>query len=177
MAFEILPFALAFVSGLFVKAVDWLEDTVKSKSPVRYLFAIIYGLLIGYIISSASFSAIFLAALLAQVFARKIDTRAHELGFIVAILSALLLGLPPLDLPILAFFLVLGFLDEVDYVGKLRPLTDYRPFLKVGSLLLIAIGRWDYFAGIIIFDIAYEGISIVLPRAEGKKQASRAKTR
>jgi hypothetical protein len=153
--------AIAVVAGFLVKIVDWLDDERKSKSPVKYVFAIAYGVLLGYIIGTASFAGIFLAALVAQVFARKIDTPAHELGFVTALFTLLFLDIPGIELTLFAYFMVLAFLDEVDFIGKLRPLTECRPFLKVGSLALVLIGRWDYFAGIIAFDIGYDVFSIL----------------
>jgi len=151
-----LPFALAFFLGIIVKAVDWLDDTKKSKNPLKYLFAIIYGLGIGYLISTASFSMLFLAAVVAQVFAKKIDTAAHRLGVLATALGILSFGFPPFDPAVFVYFLVFAFLDEADYIGKLRPLTEYRPFLKVAAFAFILLGRWDYFAGIIAFDVGYE---------------------
>jgi len=92
----IIYLVVALVAGFLVKIVDWLDDERKSKHPVKYFFAILYGLLVGYIIGAAPFSGIFIAALIAQVFARKVDTTAHELGFLalftVLILPAALLA-------------------------------------------------------------------------------------
>ena len=152
----VLPYALAFVAGLLVKAVDWMEDDRKTSPAVKYPLAVAYGLLIGYVMGTASFSVIFLAALIAQVFARKIDTLSHMIGFAVAILSLAFFGFQPLELPLFAFFLILAFLDEADFIGKLHPITEYRLILKAGALVMIAFGRWDYFAGIMSFDIGYE---------------------
>ncbi len=152
----ILPFALAFVAGLLVKVVDWMEDDRKTSAAQKYPLAVIYGLIIGYLVGTSSFSAIFLAALIAQVFARKIDTTSHEIGFAVAILSLFVFGFPALDVPLFAYFLVLAFLDEADFIGRLHPITEYRLILKAGALVLIPFGRWEYFAGIMCFDIGYE---------------------
>jgi len=152
-----LEYIIAIISGALVKTVDWLDDTKKSKSPVKYLLGALYGLLIGYLIGRASFSLIFLAALAAQVFARKVDTTAHKIGFLVAAISLLWFSFPTIDGGLFILFLALAFLDEIDYIGKLRPINEYRPFLKLGALLPgIMFGRWDYFFGIIIFDIGYE---------------------
>lgn len=147
---------LAFVAGLVVKSVDWLDDDKKSKSPVRYLLAIIYGAIIGYLIGNASFGILFLAVLIAQVLSRKIDTFAHRIGFITSFVTALFFHLPSIDLALFGYFLVLGVLDEVDYIGKLRALTRYRPFLKLGPVPLVFFGMPQYLAGIIAFDIGYE---------------------
>ncbi|MFN7991820.1 MAG: hypothetical protein U0R44_06730 [Candidatus Micrarchaeia archaeon] len=155
---EPLHFVLAFIAGVLVKLVDDLEDERKTSSALKYPLALAYGLIIGYLIGSSAFSVLFLAALIAQVFARKIDTISHKIGFTVAILSLLAFGFPPLDIPLFAFFLILAFLDEADFLGKLHPITEYRLVLKAGALLMVAFGRWDYFAGIICFDIGYEAV-------------------
>lgn len=164
-----IEYILAFVSGILVKAVDWLEDDAKSRHPVKYALAISYGLFIGLIIGTASFAIIFLSALMAQVFARKIDTAAHRLGFVVSIVSLLYFGFSSIDVPLFSFFLLLAFLDEVDYVGPLRPLTDYRPFLKVGALAMVMFGRLDYFFGIILFDAGYVLVELLAARVAKKK--------
>ncbi len=149
----------AFLSGFAVKIVDWIDDERKKKTPdsIRYAIAIIYGLLIGYVIGNATFAMIFLAALIAQVFAKKIDTKAHQLGFLVAAISLFWFGFPELDLPLFVFFAALAFLDEIDFLGKLHPITEYRLLLKIAALVPLAMGRIDYFIGIIAFDLGYLG--------------------
>jgi hypothetical protein len=157
----ILPFVLALIAGFLVKCVDWLDDERKSKSNYKYLIAIAYGILIGYIIGASSFSVLFLAALVAQVFAKKVDTTAHIVGFLAAAVAILFFGFPYIDLGLFAFFLVLAFLDDADYIGWLRPLAEYRPFLKAGAFILLVVGvlegqsMWAYFVGIMLFDIGY----------------------
>ncbi len=152
---SVLPFVLAFLAGFIVKAVDWLDDDRKTSHPSKYALAATYGLAIGYIIGTSTFSTLFLAALVAQVFARKIDTIAHQLGFLVAAVSLLGFGFPSLELPVFVFFVALAFLDELELVGALKPLTDYRLFLKLGALAMVAFGRWDYLLAILLFDGAY----------------------
>jgi hypothetical protein len=151
----IFHFVIAFISGILVKSVDWLEDDKKSKNPVKFLLALIYGILIGYIIGNTSFSMIFLAALVAQVLARKIDTSAHRLGFATALVVALFFEIPTIIPLFFGYFLVLAFLDEVDFVGKLRWLETYRPILPIGALPLVFFGMPEYFFGILVFDIGY----------------------
>ncbi len=154
-------FVIAFVAGFIVKIVDFFEDDLKSNDPLKYGLAIIYGILIGYVIGNASFSVIFIAALLAQVLARKIDTTAHRLGFAVSIITALFFQVPAIDMYLLGYFMILAFLDEITYVGKLKILSKYRPFLKIGVIPMILIGRWDYAAGILIFDLGYETFNLI----------------
>lgn len=163
-------YILAFITGLLVKTVDWLDDDKKSKHPLKYFLAVIYGVLIGYLISVASFSVLFLGAIIAQVFARKVDTVAHRVGFLVVALSLLFLGMPSIDMVLFCYFLVLAFLDEVDYIGKWRPLETYRPILQIGALVLVVFGRWDYFAAVVAFDAGY-----LLVTAIGKRHKKRTR--
>jgi hypothetical protein len=164
------PFLLAFIAGFLVKWVDWLDDDKKSKGPAKYALAVLYGLLIGYLIGTSSFAVLFLAALVAQVFARKVDTTAHRIGFISSAVAMVVFGFPLIDAAPFAFFLMLAFLDEADYIGWLRPLADHRPFLKLGGLVMLATGRWDYFAAIMLFDIGYLMFhALVRPAQVGSK--------
>lgn len=153
----VLHYILALLAGTAVKAVDWLEDDIKSRSFARYALAVVYGTLIGYVISTSSFGVIFLAALVGQVFARKVDTVSHRVGLFVAAASLLWLGFPPLDIGLFAIFVFLAFMDEMDYIGRLRFLEDWRLFLKLGALVPAIAGVWDYFIGVMAFDIGYEG--------------------
>jgi len=150
-----LPFILALLAGILVKAVDWMDDDRKTSHPSKYVLAATYGLAIGYIIGTANFSVLFLAALVAQVFARKIDTPAHQLGFAVAVISLFGFGFPPIDVAVFVFFVALAFLDEIALADALKPFADYRLFLKCGALVMLASGRWDYLAAILLFDGAY----------------------
>ncbi len=150
-----LNYIIALITGFFVKWVDWIEDEGKGKSNLKYPFAVLYGLLIGYLISVASFSEIFLGALVAQIFARKIDTVAHILGFVVAILSLLFFGFPEIIVPFFGYFLILAFIDEQNFGERYKFITKYRPVLKIGALLAVIWGRWDYLIAILLFDAGY----------------------
>jgi hypothetical protein len=163
--------ALAFLAGMLVKIVDWMEDERRTREIYKVPLALLYGIIIGYLISRASFSTMFLAALFAQVFERKIDTLSHRLGFVVSILSLLYFGFPQLDFGVFAYFLVLAALDEVDLVGFWRPFTEYRLFLKLGALAMVAAGRWDYFFGIMCFDIGYEAVRSIAGKGQKSKTA------
>ncbi len=154
MIFELI---LAFIAGVLVKIVDWLDDEKKSKHWIKYVIAILYGLFIGYIIGATSFSVIFIAAILAQVFARKVDTPAHEVGFVTSVIAALFFNVPVIDPLVLIYFMVFAILDEFQFVGKWRKINEYRPFLKIAAFAMLLTGRFDYFLGIIAFDIGYEG--------------------
>lgn len=167
---EIVFFVLAFLAGFLVKIVDWLDDEKKAPIFFKLPLAFAYGILIGYIIGAASFGLIFLGALLAQVLARKIDTLSHRFGFLVAILSLLYFGFPGIEPILLLYFMVLAFLDEEDYIGKLRLLAELRPFLKLGALAMVFFGRFDYFVGIMLFDIGYVLFDAVSKSIKAKKE-------
>ena len=172
-------YIIAFIAGLFVKIVDWLDDDRKSSHPIKYFLGIGYGLMLGYRIAFAPFAALFLAALLAQVFARKVDTLAHKIGFTMAALSLIFFGFPAVEMVLVIGFLFLAFLDEVDFVGKLRPLNNWRPFLKLGALAPAVVGDWSYFIGIMVFDIGYHLVDwmgkgfLPKPKAAEKKPRKR----
>ena len=160
----ILALFLAFIAGFIVKSVDWIDDERKGRYIIRWPLALIYGGIIGLLIAQAGFSTIFLAALFAQVFARKIDTHTHVLGFVFAVLSLVWLGFPELNIYLFGFFLLLAFMDEIEYFGKMRRVMEYRPFLKLGALAMVALGRIDYFLGIMAFDLAYMAADFSLNR-------------
>jgi DMSO/TMAO reductase YedYZ heme-binding membrane subunit len=164
-----LLYAVALVSGILVKVVDWFDDDLKSKSILKYGFALLYGVLIGYLIGNATFSMIFLAGVMAQIFARKIDTLAHKIGFVTAIVVALFFSVPAIDIYLLSYFLILAFFDEIDYVGKLRKLNEYRPFLKLGAVPLALLGRPDYLVAILAFDVGYEGFNLIQYKIKQRK--------
>jgi hypothetical protein len=169
---------LALCAGIIVKAVDWMDDDQKSRHPAKYPLAMLYGSMIGYLIGVAPFSALFLAAVAGQVFAKKFDTTAHRIGLAFTMLIILSTGMPQLDAWVFLFFLVAAFLDEIDYVGNLRWMTEWRPFLKIAAFLFVFMGRFDYFLAIIAFDLGYEAFRVLSARkkdeatgpAPGRKQ-------
>src|SRR3989339_843587 len=148
-------YIVAFIAGFLVKITDWIDDDRGGKDIIKYPFAIIYGIGIGYLISTAPFATIFIAALFAQIFARKIDSHTHMLGFFIAMISVLFMGFPQIEILYFVIFLILAFLDEIEFVGRLKWISDHRPFLKLGALPFILIGKWEFFAGIVTFDLGY----------------------
>ncbi len=152
-----IEYFLAFLAGILVKFTDWLVDERKKKSNFAYLSAAIYGIIIGYLASTASFATLFAAALLAQLFAGKIDRKPHILGFVLGLLSFIYFGIVIPNVLLFGYFLILGFLDEADFIKQLKPLLKYRPFLKIGTFILIFFGSIQYFLAIVVFDLGYEG--------------------
>lgn len=145
--------SLAFIAGVLVKLTDFLGD---KRNKWAILFGILYGLAIGYLISNAPFSMLFLGALFAQAIAGKIDRFSHVLGFALALLSAFYFGFPIIQLFPVLFFLVFAYLDELKLKGRLKTFSKYRLFLKIGALLFFLFSLdWNYFLGILVFDIGY----------------------
>lgn len=169
----ILQFFLALLCGISVKIVDYLDDDLKSKNPIKFVLAIIYGILLGYLIGNSSFSLVFLAALIAQALARKIDTRAHQLGFLVAVLSLLVFSFPTLDWSLFVLFVVAAFLDEIEFVGALNVFTRYRLFLIIATVISTAVtSKIDYLIAIVLFDLGYVGINSILSKKYKNKKTT-----
>jgi len=152
---EIFKYLVAFVSGFSVKWVDWIDDDMGGKEKKKYLLAIFYGIAIGYLITIHSISELFLGALLAQVFARKIDTLAHMIGFFVAIVVAAAISIPTQNLQFLFFFFALALLDELLHL-RMTNFKGERLMLPVGAFAVaLLFSRWEYFIAIALFDIGY----------------------
>jgi hypothetical protein len=165
---------LAFCAGLIVKAVDWMDDDQSIPHPAKYPLAVLYGALLGYMIAAAPFAMLFLAAIAAQVFAKKVDTTAHRIGLAATMLIVLAIGIPSMDMALFIFFLVAAFLDEIDYIGSLRPLTEWRPFLKLAGFAFVFLGKPEFFLGIIAFDIGYELFRFIAAKPPAQKKARKS---
>ena len=175
--------SLSFLCGFLVKAVDYLEDDKKSKSVIRFVAAAAYGFVIGLIISFSSFSLIFIAAFLAQFVSKKIDNSSHYIGCLIAILSitlfwngSILSDLSTNIFPFI-FLLAMAVLDELsdDIKSKqLGQILKHRPFLKIGSAIFLLYSRFDYFLGIVLFDLGYELFSCLASNLVRKKPSKRA---
>lgn len=158
--FEVLA---AVVSGGSIKFVDFIEDEKKGKNLLKWPMAIIAGLAFGYVLSFSPASSMFLAILAAQVFMGKVDRVAHGLAVILAVLTAFLYGIGPLDLQLLVAFFILSTMDEIPLEGVLAPLGEYRLWLKGGALCVgLITGAWSYFILIMAFDMAYLTVAYYL---------------
>ncbi|MFA5077021.1 MAG: hypothetical protein WC488_01200 [Candidatus Micrarchaeia archaeon] len=158
-------YSLAALMGMLVKIVDQLEDVLKNNSPVKYILAIIYGIIGGCIISYSSFSSLWIAALFAQLLAGKLDRPVHMLGFSASLLFSAIFGIADFRLFDTFAFLIAAFIDESNPLGW-NPAI--RPALKLASLAFALIGRWDYLFAILLFDIAYFAVGMVIPEKPRK---------
>ena len=168
----VFQYLLALVSGILVKAVDFIEDDVKETKRetqnwklLSWPLAVAYGITIGYLISQAPFGMIFLAALFAQFLAGKIDTSAHGLGFTLAIMATAYFGVPQLDITAFCIFLVFAIFDEIEFFkGTLDFMHHNRLFLPLSALVFAVAGRYEYLFGIVPFDVGYIVTSKVLTK-------------
>ncbi len=147
--------ALVFCAGLTVKAVDWIDDERKGKNQLKWPLAVLYGALVGYLVSQSLVAMLLLGALFAQVFARKIDTHTHVLGFAIAMFLPFALGFPQFEPLLFVFFALLAFIDEMEFVGRLGWATEHRVFLILGSALVVPFVGFSYLVAILAFDIGY----------------------
>jgi hypothetical protein len=153
----------AVISGGSIKSVDFIEDEKKGKNLIKWPMAIIAGLAFGYVLSFSPASSMFLAILAAQVFMGKVDRVAHGLAVIVAVLTAFLYGMGPLDIQLLIAFFILSAMDEIPLEGVLKPLGEYRLWLKGGALCVgLITSVWSYFILIMAFDMAYLTVAYYL---------------
>jgi S-adenosylmethionine decarboxylase len=94
----------------------------------------------------------------------KIDKRAHQLAIASLFTTIAILGLPAINLFILAALIALGIADELlnDYSEKNRvPLfsfvAEHRLILDLGALAIsIVTGEWAYFLAMASFDLSYQ---------------------
>ncbi len=146
----------ALISGAAIKHVDYLEDKKGGKGNEKWPLAVVAGLGIGYILAFSPAAVLFVGVIGAQVLMGKIDKPVHGAAVILAAGVPLILGMEYAEMGFLLPFFAIAALDEVDFRGIMKPVSDYRLWLKAAALIAGAIsGIWDYFIVLILFDIAY----------------------
>lgn len=159
-----VPF-LSFLSGFLVKWVDWIDDDKEGRDKAKFFLATMYGAIIGYLSSLPGISELFIGTLLAQVFTRKVDTLAHGIGFLTAVLVLLFFGLPQQSFIYLFIFFVLAALDEQTSIWSFKNFENYRLLLPLGALIVgVLTQQWWYLISIISFDIGY----LLFKKIEGR---------
>ncbi len=169
-----------FACGAFTKFADNLiDEPFKSRFPwLRYATAAIYGILAGYLATgSTEFATLIIAITIGVLFAGKIDSKAHQLAIAIIFAIFAIRGLPLIDVPLLAAFVVLGFLDEAlnDFIDKakekgkkinstIQHIVSARLSLEIGTLALgFWTGNFVYFFAIFSFDLAYNLVDRAMP--------------
>ena len=174
----ILLLIISFLTGISTKLVDLIEDNdLKLFKFDKYLFAIAYGLLIGYIISNYNLIApLWIGTIFALIVAKKIDTKAHVIGLLSALIFVVFFGLGKINILFLIIFLIAAFLDEIlSDIAEGKPLLknqflkfkikvnknikrtlEMRPLLEISALAVsFIIGDFSVFLAILLFDLGY----------------------
>lgn len=150
----------AAVAGGAIKHVDFLEDQKKGKGVEKWPLWILAGLAIGYLLAFSPASILFVAIIAAQVLMGKIDKPVHGAAIIIAAVVPFFFGMGWAEIGLLLPFFAVAALDEVEFAGLLKPMRDYRLWLK-GTALAVGVGSgaWAYFIALMAFDLAYLGVS------------------
>jgi len=176
----IILLAISFFTGISTKIVDLIEDDgLKLFKFDKFVFAVIYGLLIGYVISNYNVVApLWMGAVFALIIARKIDTKAHVVGLISALMFVGFFGFGKINILFLIIFLIAGFLDEIlsDFAEgspllknpllkkpnkikinkNIKKILEMRPLLEISALVVsFVILDFSLFGAILFFDVGY----------------------
>ena len=155
-----LDILAAIIAGGGIKHVDYIEDKKKGEGVLKWPLGILAGLCMGYILAFSPAAILFVGIIAAQVLMGKIDKPVHGLAVVLAAAVPFLLGMEWANSGLLLPFFAVAALDEVEFAGALRPMRDYRLWLKGTTLAVGAIsGVWSYFVVLMAFDLAYLGVS------------------
>jgi len=114
----------------------------------------------GYILAFSPAAILFVGIIGAQVLMGKIDKPVHGLAVVLAAAVPFFMGMGWENTALLLPFFVVAALDEVEFAGILKPMRDYRLWLKGTTLAVGAIsGVWSYFVILMAFDLAYLTVS------------------
>jgi hypothetical protein len=152
----------AAVAGGAIKHVDFLEDVRKGKGIEKWPLGILAGLAMGYVLAFSPAAILFVGIIAAQVLMGKIDKPVHGLAVVLAAAVPFLFGMEVGGIGLLLPFFAVAALDEVEFTGALKPMGEYRLWLKGTTLAVgIASGAWAYFVVLMAFDLAYLGVSLL----------------
>ena len=133
-----IEYIAAILAGAGIKTVDYIEDELKGKNIWKWPLAIIAGVCMGAVLSLSTVATLFLAIIAAQVFMGKVDNPAHGLAVGVAVAVPIVMGMQLNGIELFLPFYFVAALDEVEFAGFLKPMWDYRLWLK-GAALAVGI--------------------------------------
>lgn len=177
-----IEYLAAVVAGAGIKKVDYIEDELGGKNLWKWPLAIIAGLAMGAVLSFSSVAILFLAIIAAQILMGKVDKPAHGLAVGMAVVIPLIMGMNLSGMDLFLPFFVVAVLDEVQFAGVLKPMFEYRLWLK-GIALIVGVmsGLWEYFLVLMCFDMAYMGAGMIMEKKmkpekkEGKAKGKKRK--
>ena len=172
-----IPYIAAILAGAGIKIVDYIEDELNGKNIWKWPLAIVAGLAMGAVLSLSSVATLFLAIMAAQVFMGKVDRPAHGLAVGVAVAVPIVMGMQLNGIELFLPFFFIAALDEVEFAGILKPMYEYRLWLKGAALAVgIVSGLWEYFIVLMCFDLAYLGAGMFMEKkAEPEKKEGMGK--
>ncbi|MFP3949799.1 MAG: hypothetical protein ACLFUZ_01765 [Candidatus Micrarchaeia archaeon] len=155
-----LDILAAIVAGGAIKHVDYIEDKKRGKGVEKWLLGILAGLCMGYVLAFSPAAILFVGIIAAQVLMGKIDKPVHGTAVVLAAVVPFVLGMGWANTGLLLPFFAVAALDEVELAGVLKPMRQYRLWLKGTALAVGAIsGVWSYFVVLMAFDLAYLAVS------------------
>ncbi|MDP2718028.1 MAG: hypothetical protein Q8P02_04760, partial [Candidatus Micrarchaeota archaeon] len=142
-----LAFVAAAASGFLAKNAD------EAKRHWALASAVASGLLMAYAVSlHALVAVVFVPAVLANLFAGKIDTKAHALGVVAFALSAFYFKVPAFAPGFALLALLAALADETVAHDWFYP----RPFLPLAALIMsFALSSFTPFLAVLAFDAGY----------------------
>ena len=150
----------AIISGACIKHVDYLEDQKGGKHWVKWPLGVLAGLCMGYVLAFSPAAILFVGIIAAQVLMGKIDKPVHGLAVVVAAAVPFVFGMDWANVELLLPFFIIAALDEVEFEGMLKPMREYRLWLKGATFVIgLVSGLWAYFVALMAFDLAYFGVS------------------
>ncbi len=160
---EIIP--LAFLSGSLAKIADMYADGLSIGSRVSYIIGGIYGFLLSYMMASFPvLSPLVIAVVLGVLLAGKIDSPVHYTGIGCMIIFSIIMGIGPVDVILVLFFLSMSAADEIgnDIVdrkrlsGVLAVFFRMRLTMEVGTFMIsLLTGEWLFFISMVAADAGY----------------------
>jgi ABC-type arginine transport system permease subunit len=157
----------AFLTGLFVKLVDLIEDDgLNVSKQLSIIFGLLYASFIAYVITiSAEVAPLWLAVLLGVILSGKIDAKSHYYAIGFSLFLIFLLGVPEFNTLYFMIFIIVSILDEIlsSLVDKriiknklLGDLLLLRPLLEIAAFTIAYLtGVWIIWFAVLSFDIAY----------------------
>ncbi|MFH1224374.1 MAG: hypothetical protein V1676_01070 [Candidatus Diapherotrites archaeon] len=161
---------LTFIAGALVKFADDLSDgRIKADARVAYALALAYGLLLGVVLSLKTETMTWGLAVVAAVLVYGKVDKAHQFGVAAIIAALAFLGIPEIEFPLFAAFLLCAVLDEAlsdrgDRAEKRGEETNALVKFALGSRLLLplaciiagfALGKYIYIVAMAGFEIGY----------------------
>lgn len=161
---------LTFIAGALVKFVDDLTDgRIKSDARVAYALALAYGVLLGTVLSLKSETITWGLAVVAAVLVYGKVNKAHQLGVAAIIAALAFLGIPEIEFPLFAAFMLCAVLDEAlnerqHKADKRGEETNRLVKFALGNRLLLPLaciiagfwlGKYIYIVAMAGFEIGY----------------------